>query len=183
MAKEPTSIWTHKIAHKMDSEVLFFLGKNGGSEVLFWLMDSCDLVMLFQKGFLGSSAYYDYSFLVLPAFKALEKWLLIIAPHLGVPEKMIQEANAKGPGVFLRNNQIEKFFDEVLEKLKTEADTRNRLRSAVSSLNAILGNFRNDPAHCNYVIENPEQADTMVQQIIGNIDDITARFLQDKIIK
>lgn len=175
MTKDATSLTdTEPLSQRFDPEVRRYLQlrcRNVGA----WLRDAHNLVAEFK----GNHAYYDYSFVVTPAFKALEEWLLIIAPALGVPETMISGARHSGNlGSFLKDDQIGKFIESTIKKLDLEAKQKKRLRASVQSLNSYLRDFRHTPAHCSNTIDNGLQAETVVHQITGALNDLTRNLLE-----
>jgi hypothetical protein len=69
----------HPIYQRLSAGTKIFLDGNG-QDILDWLWDSNRLIDQFK----ATSNYSDYSFTIAPAYKALEKWLLLLAPSLGV---------------------------------------------------------------------------------------------------
>lgn len=168
----------HPIYMRFTDEARVFL-KEQGSEVLLWLWDSNRLIEAFK----GKEDYFDYSFLIAPAYKALEKWLLIIGPYLGVPRNVVDKAANDGRlGVFLNDTSIIEYFDKALEELEAEVEQRKDLRNSVLSLNSILKTFRHNPAHCGSTIENPLRAETDFFAMINIIDNITSVLISAGII-
>lgn len=170
-----------------DAEVRDYLAKPENQEILKWLDDSLYLAheVKTYKSVLGhpSLPYYDYSFIVTPAFKALEKWVLTIAPHLGVAEKLIEDAQNYGRfSTFLNDEAIEKIFKKVVKQLDIKAEAKKTLRSSMHALGSYLKNLRHTPAHCSATIESNEKAENIVRQIIGAINDLTANLLRDGIL-
>lgn len=170
----------HQLFKKLDESVSKYLSKNG-KEILAWLTDSLHLLDYLKRQPIAN--FYDYSFVVTPAFKALEKWLLVIAPSLGVPSDIIKKAEETGRlSLFLKDDQIDKFFGAVIKKLDIESQKKHRLKTSVETLNANLKNFRHTPAHCSNTIDNIYQADTTINQIVGSINDLTRSLIDDGVI-
>src|SRR3989338_179699 len=123
------------------------------------------------------------NFVITPAFKALEKWLLMIAPYLGVPDDLVKRAENTGKlGIFLNDDDLENFIDNVLNRLGKSEEKRKSIRTYLQSLNQTLKNFRHNPAHCGNIIENPLMAETMLHSILSNINEITSMLIEEKII-
>lgn len=136
----------------------------------------------------GGDCYYDYSFVIMPAFKALEEWILLIAPSLGVPEDVVVKARSTGHmNMFLAEDKLQEFFNQALDSLEErigslQTDKRIHLRDSVSSIYAYLKNFRHGPAHCSTIIEKMPDAETKLHTILSAISAITKTLLEEGII-
>ncbi|MDP3985962.1 MAG: hypothetical protein Q8P77_00835 [Candidatus Veblenbacteria bacterium] len=169
---------SHPIYQRISQGTKEFL-TNNGQDVLKWLWDSNRLIDQFK----AVTDYYDYSFAIAPAFKALEKWLLLLAPHLGVPAEVISKAQETGRlSSFLADDKVNEFFSAVLERLSVEAEVKRELRTAVQSLNSTLKNFRHSPAHCGTVIENALKAETDFFTLLNCMDTITQQLIDKRVI-
>ena len=167
----------HPIYERISPETKNFLFKH--DEILRWLDDSFKLFKQFEN----DRNFQDYSFVITPAFKALEKWLLMIAPYLGVPDDLVKRAENTGKlGIFLNDDDLENFIDNVLNRLGKSEEKRKSIRTYLQSLNQTLKNFRHNPAHCGNIIENPLMAETMLHSILSNINEITSMLIEEKII-
>lgn len=170
---------TDTLGQRFNPEVRQFLRAKCGN-VTMWLRDAFRLVEQYK----GSRDFYDFSFAITPAFKALEEWLLIIAPMLGVPPTIVEDARRSGNlGSFLKDDQIEKFIVSSLRKLEMAARTKKHLRTAVQSLNSYLRDFRHTPAHSTNTIDSGHQAEMVVFQITGAINDLTRNLLEAGVLK
>ena len=171
-----------------DSDVQNFLFQKKDSEILKWLDDSSYLLetqtaLRSPTGGFGSE-YYDYSFMVTPAFKSLERWLLEIAPYIGVDEKILQTAEEKGRlGAFLNDEAMKDIVDGIVSKLGEALKDEQQLRNSLTSLNAYLKTLRHNPAHCGHIINHANKAKTIFYEIVGLIDRVTKHLLEEKIIK
>jgi len=166
-----------------DQNVKRFLGVKGndisGSEIMIWLENSQRLIDQFRS----DSSFYDYTFIVLPAFKALEKWLLDIAPFLGISTEKIQVARDLGSFKFLKEDKIGEIVDEIIEKLNEIDDQRKiNLKDSIVSLNSLLKNYRHELAHCSRTIQNVHQAEDKIATIRERVNSITELLIREKII-
>jgi len=185
--------WNHvfhesNLVYKLfDADVRGYLAMAENQQILKWLDDSLYLAQEVKSyhSIAGAIiAYYDYSFIITPAFKALEKWILIIAPHLGVSENMIKDAEDYGKfSTFLNDEAIEKIFKKVVKQLDIKAEEKKTLRASMHALSAYLKNLRHTPAHCATIVESNEKAENTVRQIIGAINDLTANLLRDGVLQ
>lgn len=168
----------HPIYQRISPGTKIFLDESG-QDILDWLWESNRLIDQFK----ASQDFSDYSFLVSPAYKALEKWLLLLAPRLGVPQKTVLFAQNSGKlGIFLSDSNIDSFFDSVLEKLTLASEKKHELRTSVRGLNSILKDFRHNPAHCGYVIENPLKAESSFFALLHTMDNITQSLIDTSVI-
>ena len=186
--------WNHVIDRNAILPKLFetavwnFLLKIPNQPILFWLDDSYSLIHHSREGRSsipshGNMNYYDYSFMIIPAFKALELWIINIAPHLGVTEKLIAGAKEHGRfNSFLNDDNIEKLVRAVSKKLSLQATNKRDLRQSLGALNAYLKNLRHTPAHCGLTISSPDKANIYFNEIVGAIDRLTAHLIKDGII-
>ena len=163
----------HPIYQRLSAGTKIFLDGNG-QDILDWLWDSNRLIDQFK----ATSNYSDYSFTIAPAYKALEKWLLLLAPSLGVPNEVIQRAYETGKlGLFLSDDNVDKFFDVILEKLTLEASKKKELKTFVQTLSSTLKNFRHNPAHCGTIIENALRAESDFFTLLNTMDNITQSLI------
>ena len=168
----------HPIYQRISVGTKIFLDERG-QDILDWLWDSNRLIDQFKT----VQDYSDYSFTIAPAYKALEKWLLLLAPYLGVPKETVQYAQNSGKlGIFLSDNNIDKFFDVVLAKLEIETAQKHELQTFVQGLNSTLKNFRHNPAHCGTVIENGLRAESNFFSLLHTMDNITQFLIDTSVI-
>ena len=163
----------HPIYRRLSPGTKAFL-KGRGEDVLAWLWDAYQLIDQNKN-----TAYSDFSFTISPAYKALEKWLLLLAPFLGVPADVIQKARQSGKlGLFLYDDKVDKFFDTILGKLNAEADKKRELKTFVRTLYSTLKNFRHNPAHCGTIIGDVLRAESDFFTLLNTMDNVT-QFLID----
>ncbi len=168
----------HPIYRRFSPGTKKFL-QDKGENVLEWLFDSHRLLEQFK----ASNDFSDYSFTIAPAYKALEKWLLLLAPSLGVDEKTIQEAQKKGKlGLFLYDDKVDKFFDAALERLNIEAVRKSELRTFVQSLHSTLKHFRHNPAHSGTILVDVLQAETDYFTLLNIMDNVTQTLIDDGVV-
>lgn len=173
------------LSKKFDRQVLEFLSLPGNMRILYWLDDSYSLleVKMARNSLGGQDQYYDYSFMITPAFKALELWIINVAPALGVQPELIDKAKEKGQfNSFLSDDAIQNLADAVIAKLEDRAKSEKAIRAALNSLSSYLSTLRHTPAHCGETIDNPEQADTYFNEILSAINRITRLLLDNKVI-
>ncbi|MFA6076786.1 MAG: hypothetical protein WC735_01780 [Candidatus Paceibacterota bacterium] len=175
-----TSPWKpdHPIYQRISNETKTFLVENH-QDILDWLWDSYRLINQFK----ADTSMSDYSFLVSPAYKALEKWLISIAPFLGVPENLIRDAVEYGKfSPFLNDEKSSEFLESVFIELEIESSKRKELRTYVQSLNSTLKTFRHNPAHCGTKIEDAPKTEVDFMALIHIIDNLTKAFIDNDII-
>lgn len=163
-----------------------------GTKIIQLMDDAFYLGRTHSKGFFrangGSDEYFDYSFIVMPAFKALEEWILLIAPSIGVPKEVVARARDTGQmNLFLAEKELQKFFDSALKVLekkigKLKVEKRKFLHDSVGTLYAYLKNFRHGPAHCSTIISKVAVADTKVHNILNAIDSITVTLIEEGLL-
>jgi hypothetical protein len=168
----------HPIYRRLSAGTKIFLDESG-QDILDWLWDSNRLIDSFK----ADSSYSDYSFTIAPAYKALEKWLLLLARFLGVPSDIIQKAQESGRlGLFLADDKVDTFFDSILEKLTLEADKKQELKTFVQTLRSTLKNFRHNPAHCGTIIEDVLRAESDFLTLLNTMDNITQSLIDASVI-
>lgn len=121
-------------------------------------------------------AYYDYSFVVAPAYKAFEGFLLFLARVFELPAEQY-EHRIGGLYDWEANKKDKEIIIKALEaKLGTDREGKDRW----SELSMTLRNYRHNPAHFSGDrIETFEQAEDYVRTII-NIINQTVKFLVEK---
>ena len=168
----------HPIYRRISAGTKVFLDGRG-QDVLDWLWDSNQLLEQFKN----TNNFSDYSFTIAPAYKALEKWLLLLAPYLGVPKEIVQKAQQSGRlGIFLQDDNVDKFFDAILEKISIEANKKHELKTFVQTLYSTLKNFRHNPAHCGTIIEDVLRAETDFYTLLNTMDNITQSLIDTSVI-
>jgi hypothetical protein len=131
----------------------------------------------------NDSAFEDFSFIVTPAFKALEKWLFLIAPSLGIPSSEIEAVRDKSVGTLIGDqDRLSDLFENVLSTIDAAPQTKNDLSMEVMSLKSFLRNYRHKIAHCWKTLELPSDAFTHQTMIVGSIRRITEKLLEVKLL-
>lgn len=175
------------VSKLFDREVLAFLSMPQNNKILYWLDDASALLNSAVVGKASNghtTSYYDYSFMLTPAFKALEYWILNIAPFLGVNEKLIQDARDYGKfNTFLNDESIQKLVKAVSKQLSLKAERSREMRQSLEALNSYLKNLRHTPAHCSSTISEPEKAVTNFHEIVGGINRITGLLIKEGVLK
>lgn len=133
-----------------------------------WLLDSFQL--LDKK---WDNVYGDYSFIIMPASKALEFWIEKLASDLGV------QTNSKSA------NQIRKQIEELLPEILSDTDEKigEKIILEISYLKLFIQEYRNDIVHCTYKIEGNDLAKNKVFTIFERINSVTEKLLDAKILK
>ena len=92
----------------------------------------------------GVAGLSDYSYLVTPAFKALEGFLIQVGEKLGLKS---DQYNFRVCVVFSDEN-LEKFYADVLDKLSRVAEEhRDDIKMWLNDARRILRHYRHSPAH------------------------------------
>lgn len=170
------------LGHKTRS----FLEKNtdigGISKVIEWLDDSGDLLEYAKT---SGRSYEDYTFVITPAFKALERWIFLIAPIVGIPENRVNNIRSeeKSVGGLLKDNELANLFEEVLNTVEITESIRSDLTTEVLGLKSFLKNYRHQVAHCWKELDLPEDAELHLNQVIVGIRRITDKLIEVGIIK
>lgn len=176
-----------KLKSLLEQSVWNFLSLPDNNKILYWLDDSEALLReckTTKSGSGSNNTYYDYSFMITPAFKALELWIIAIAPFLGVEQDLIEKAKDYGKfNTFLNDESIEKLVRAVSKKLEIQSDKKREMRQSLEALSSYLKNLRHSPAHCGTVISNPDKAGTFFHEIVGGIDRITNLLIEQGVIK
>lgn len=162
----------------------FLLKSEGGrnfSKLVEWLDDSYDLLDYAKRG----PSYEDYTFVITPAFKALERWIFLIAPSLGIPPERVERVRAeeKSVGSLIRGEELEKFFKEVLDSIETTPGAKDELLMEITSLKSFLKMYRHQISHCWKELDLPADAELHLNLIVGGIRRITEKLLEAEIIK
>lgn len=126
----------------------------------------------------------DYSPLVVPAFKALERWFFLIAPAIGIPKERVDKVRVKDQsfGSMITWDELEKFFEDVLERLDTTQETKDVLRAEIGSLKSFLKTYRHAVAHCWNKVESPTEADMHFKSTVSGMRRITDKLIDTGLI-
>ena len=122
------------------------------NKVRIWLNERARLFLLDYINIkYVSQTYYipniwDYSYLIMPAFKALEGTMLQIGEQLGFD---ITKYKYK-VGLMFSEENLEKFYNDVLDKTaKISEEKRLDIKQWLDNARRILSSLRHNPAHFN----------------------------------
>lgn len=133
-----------------------------------WLLDSFQLLNTNWP-----NTYGDYSFIVVPASKALENWVFKIANDLGIEIKTNKAGVAR--------DQIESGLETVLSTV--EKKLGESIKIDISYLRNFIQEYRNDVVHCNKRIESIGMAKSKIFAIYERINSVTNKLLEAGLIK
>jgi len=130
-----------------------------------------------QFGIIGLS---DYSYLITPIFKALEGVLIQIAEEIGLD---IEKYQFKIGVVFSEEN-LEKFYNDVLEKLESLSDeNKEDIKMWLNDTRRILRHFRHSPAHFSGEVKPSwDKAFLFGDHVLSIIDNLCSSLLEAGII-
>ncbi len=122
----------------------------------------------------AKSIYDDYSFLIAPAYKAYEGYLIFIAEELGLP---VQDYRAHIGGLYSweeSDTKRKKLIESIKGKLPKDGESVDRWRE----LGMVLRKYRHNPAHFSGdKIRTYEEAQGYILTIITTIDHMTRYLL------
>ncbi len=121
-------------------------------------------------------AYNDYSFVMAPAYKAFEGYLIFLSDTFGLPTETYKN-RIGGLYDWEANAAAEKEIVEALEaKLGTDKEGKDRWRE----LSMVLRTYRHNPAHfLGDKVGTFEQAEDCAKAILNTINQMT-KYLIDK---
>jgi hypothetical protein len=135
----------------------------------------------FMEHGIGSSSLSDFSYLITPAFKALEGTLIRIAEQLGFP---LKEANYS-VGVVFSEERLEKYYRDTLDKLESLATEKKLdVKQWLDNARRILHHMRHAPAH--YGAEGKKTYTAAFQtgeMILGTINEMCRSLLAAGLLK
>jgi len=158
-----------------DHKTLLFLEE----KILDHLVDE---VILLESRIPGAQAITDFSFLMAPAYKALEGFLLQLAKDLELPSG----SNPKNAGGYFANTQaVHEHIDKILKDLEEKSDKadisdneKQEIKFRLSQMGSFLNTYRNGPAHFNgESVKTGEKAAQLINIIFGHIDSTTKVLL------
>ena len=152
-------------------------------EVVAWLDVN---VKRFLRDYLSINAnahYYtivglwDYSYLITPAFKALEGTLLKIGEELGLDVKKYKHK----VGAIFNDAALEEYYDKVLERIETlSKEQKVDVKQWLDNARRILKSLRHTPAHFEGEIKsNPEKAFMSGDLILSTINEMCYTLIQN----
>lgn len=128
-----------------------------------WLLDSFQLLNTNWPNIYG-----DYSFIVVPASKALESWIFKLAEDLKIEVNTNKARTVR--------DQIESHLNTALEGV--EGKLGESIKIDISYLRNFIQEYRNDIVHCEKKIENVAIAKNKVFIIYERINSITEKLIQ-----
>jgi hypothetical protein len=127
----------------------------------------------------SSIIYNDYSFVVAPAYKAYEGFLLFLARIFKLP---VEEYKHNIGGLYdweVNKKHKEAILEALENKLGSDKEGKDRWRE----LNMVLRQYRHNPAHFSGdKIETFEQAEDYVRMIINTINQMTKYLMEKKVV-
>ena len=153
------------------SDVKKYLGIKDGfpsDDPARWFLDSYQLIKTDWP-----STYGDYSFIVVPASKALENWIFKLAKDLSI------EVNTDKAGTV--RNQIESRLNIIFDGI--EKRLGDSIKIDIAYLKNFIQEYRNDIVHCEKKIENVALAKNKVFVIYERINTVTEKLINAGIIK
>lgn len=119
----------------------------------------------------------DYSYLITPAFKALEGTLLQIGTELGFK---VEEYKFR-VGVIFNEENLEKYYEDVLEKISSLSEEKKvDIKQWLDNARRILKSLRHTPAHYNgEVKQNITKAFLSGDLIISTINEMCHAFIEN----
>lgn len=133
-----------------------------------WLLDAFQLLNTNWP-----NTYGDYSFIVVPASKALENWIFKIANDLGIDVKTDKAGAVR--------DQIESNLETVLSTV--EEKLGKSIKIDINYLRNFIQEYRNDIVHCDKKIESVGMAKSKVFAIYDRINSVTDKLLKAGLIK
>lgn len=132
-----------------------------------------------EKEATSKMIYNDYSFVIAPAYKAFEGFLLFIAKSFNLPVEKY-EHNIGGLYDWEANkNEGDEILKALEGKLGNDKEGKDRWRE----LNMVLRTYRHNPAHYSGdKIETFEQAEDYVKTIINTINQMTNFVIKKGVI-
>lgn len=170
--------WTHQ--QKPDNELMSsfptpevkkYLGINDGvpsDDPARWLLDSYQLIQTSWP-----NTYGDYSFIVVPASKALENWIFKLASDLNIEVKTDRARIVR--------DQIESLLNSVLDGV--EKRLGESIKTDVVYLKNFIQEYRNDIVHCEKKLESSAIAKAKVYIIFERINAVTEKLIKAGLIK
>lgn len=161
----------NELMSSFSSDVKKYLGINDGfpsEDPARWLLDSFQLLNTNWP-----NTYGDYSFIVVPASKALENWIFMIAKDLNIEVKTDRARTVR--------DQIESHLNDALEEV--EAKLGDSIKIDISYLRNFIQEYRNDIVHCEKKIESAVMAKNKVFVIYDRINTITEKLIHAGLIQ
>ncbi len=153
------------------SDVKKYLGIKDGfptGDPARWLLDSYQLI-----GTNWPNTYGDYSFIVVPASKALENWIFKLAKDLNIEINTDKARTVR--------DQIESHLSTILDGV--EKKVGDSIKTDIVYLKNFIQEYRNDIVHCDKKIENATLAKSKVFVIYERINTVTEKLINAGILK
>lgn len=154
-------------------------------QVTNWLDDKTKSFLLdylmIREGYKswGVVGLTDYSYLITPAYKALEGTLLQIAESLNFD---VNKYNFR-IGVIFSEESLEKFYNDVLEKISDLAkEEKIDVEQWLNNARRLLRHLRHSPAHYNGELKDSwNKAFLLGDQILFTINEMCLSLLNSKV--
>jgi hypothetical protein len=169
--------WTHKQKPNNDFMSSFsqqtkeYLGIVDGfpsTDISKWLLDSFQILNTNWP-----NIYNDYSFIIVPASKALENWIFKLAKDLNI--------EVKTDKVGVVRDQIESHLKMLLEEI--EKKTGESIEIDINYLKIFIKEYRHEIVHYNKKIDSFGMAKSKVFTIFERINSVTDKLLDSDLIK
>ena len=130
---------------------------------------------------LGRELYYDYAFVVAPAYKAYEGYLFLLAEKLGLkdPDDVVHSV-----GHLYDEDHLLKLKEEIVTEIGKKLNTADtELIGQLTELKRVLQLYRHNPAHfLGDRINTFEKAENYGRTVLTVINQTTKHFLREKYI-
>lgn len=178
--------------HKPDNNIggwsrdVSALDKFISNPVRIWLDDKTNQLLLDYLNIKYCSgkgcvinAIYDYSYLIMPAFKALEGTMLQIGRELGFD---LEKYDYSVGGIFSQEN-LNRYYDEVFDKIKTINENKKLdIKQWLDNSRRILRSLRHNPAHYGGDTKGFEEAYIDGEAILFTIKNIVLAIIDTGLV-
>ena len=162
------------------------LDKHIGTQTRIWLDDKTKELLLDYvniKYVVSNGGYvdnvHDYSYLIMPTFKALEGTTLQIGRELGFD---IEKYKYK-TGIIFNEENLEKYYEDVLNKAEDlDEEKKLDIKQWLDGIRRLLKSLRHNPAHYNGDVKLFEQAFIEGDTILFNIKNICLAFIESDLV-
>lgn len=169
--------WTHK--QKPDNDFMNSFSENSKNylgiidnfpqtDIGKWLLDSFQLLNANLPNY-----YSDYSFIIVPASKALESWIFKLANDLSI------QVNTDKVGVV--RNQIEGELKTLLGNI--EKKVGRSIENDIRYLENFIKEYRHEIVHHGKKIDSIGMAKSKVFTIYERINSVTDKLIKAKLLK
>lgn len=136
----------------IDSKVRIWLGSDG-ENILEFLLDYINIKYTSKTCFIDNM--HDYSYLIMPAFKALEGTMFQIGRQLGFDVERYKYRI----GFMFNGDNLDKYYKDVLDKIESISEEKKLdVKQWLDNARRILSSLRHNPAHYNGDVKAFEKA-------------------------